>query len=64
MKLKELKKILKELGEDCDDFEIEMCSHVYGRSDYGLDIDTYKLNQLSDVGYSGKVLIFEIEEVE
>ncbi|MGL5713619.1 MAG: hypothetical protein ACRCX2_11420 [Paraclostridium sp.] len=62
MKIKDLKKILNNLDENYDDFDIRLCNHIYGRSSYGLDIDFYELVELSDIGHSGKVIHFSIEE--
>lgn len=62
MNLKQLKNLLNKFDENYDDFEVELNNTVLGRSDYGLDIDTYKIIGVSDVGHSGKILALRLEE--
>ena len=58
MKSKELIKILQEFP----DFEVILSHSFRDNSAWGLAIDSYKINELGDIGYSDKVIILDISK--
>ncbi len=59
MKAKELIEILKDLPE----FEVELSKTILTPNEgYGLKYERYEIEELVDIGYSDKIIIFEIKE--
>ena len=54
------KELIKSLENIPDDFEIKLLSQT--DNTVKASYETYKIRELSDIGYSNKTVIFEIEE--
>jgi len=58
MKAKDLIKILQDFPE----FEVVASYTHRDNSEWGLAIDSYKITELGDIGYSDKIIILDMEE--